>query len=43
MKNLRYKAITSLIFVISFFSINSASAIRTLKYQYVGEITIDIK
>ena len=43
MKNLRYKAITSLIFVISFFSINSSSAIRTLNYQYVSEITIDIK
>ena len=39
MINLRHKAITSLIFVISFFSINSSKAIRTLKYQYVSGIT----
>ena len=43
MINLRHKAIVSLIFVISFFSINSSSVIRTLKYKYTSGITTSIE
>ena len=43
MINFRHKAIASLIFVISFFSINSSSAIRTLKYKYTSGITTIIE